>query len=90
MAAFRWDYLGNKDITFLFKIVKKGRKYNASVYVQNKKGEMQWVSVGEQSLLKFSPRLGFYAWNRHANTYGNGPTHEINVKFERVVVRQVD
>ncbi|QEF98634.1 von Willebrand factor type A domain protein [Stieleria maiorica] len=84
-------HVRGKQVTMIFKITKKGRKYTAEVYAPTEqKDEMEWIRIGEQTLLRFKPRLGFYAWNRSETTYGRGPAHEVNICFERVVVRSID
>ena len=85
------QHVQGKEITVIFRIEKRGRKYTASVYAPSEtEGEMEWFPVGEQSLLRFKPQLGFYAWNRLAHTYGGGPAHEVNICFERVQVTPVE
>lgn len=85
------SHVRGKQVTLVFRITKKGRKYTADVYAPTEKeDERAWIRIGEQTLLRFQPRLGFYAWNRSADTYGRGPAHEVNICFERVVVRPID
>lgn len=88
--AFPVSHLHGQDVTVIFKIEKRGRKYAASVFAPDNNGVMQWMAAGEQTLLKFQPQLAFYAWNRSPHTYGRGPAHEVNICFERVVVRAVE
>ena len=83
-------HLRGKEVTVLFKIQKKGRKYSASVSAPDAKtGQRKWLHFGEQTLLKFNPKLAFYSCNRDGKTLARGGTHEVNVCFERVVVRQL-
>nr|WP_143547968.1 hypothetical protein [Rhodopirellula sp. SM50] len=85
------SHVRGKQVTLVFKITKRGRKYTADVYAPTEKeDEMAWVRIGEQTLLRCKPRLGFYAWNRSADSYGRGPAHEVNICFERVVVRPIE
>ncbi len=84
-----WDGIdragpASEEQTVVFKIEKRSRKYTASVYTADKddSSKMKWVPVGEQSLLRFAPRLGFYA-----NNHGTD-ANEVSIRFEKVAIRQ--
>jgi len=74
-------------ITHILKIEKRGRKYTGKIYTPNEKtGEHEWLTVGEQTVLKMNAKLGLVAHNLGADHYGGGPAHEIVVRFERLVI----
>lgn len=71
----------------LLKIEKRGRKYTAFGYFKNEKsGKWEWIKIGEQTLLKFHPRLHLYAANFQQDHYGYEKTHEIVGRFSRLLI----
>ncbi len=74
-------------VTHIFKIEKRGRKYIGKIYTPNEEtGDYEWLTIGEQTVLKLNAKLGLVANNLGTDHYGGGPAHEIVVRFERLIV----
>ncbi|MBP62639.1 MAG: hypothetical protein CMJ62_14055 [Planctomycetaceae bacterium] len=73
--------------THLFKIEKRGRKYTGKIFTPNEEtGEHEWLTIGEQTVLRINGKLGLVAHNLGTDHYGSGPAHEVVARFERLRV----
>lgn len=76
-----------EPMTHLFRIEKRGRTYTGKIYTLNEQtGEYEWITVGEQTVLKFDPKLALIAHNLSTRDFENNLTHEVVVRFEKLTI----